>query len=111
MSSESRQDNTSNPGPPGDVTEAPCATGTAVEEGYVLVPFFGRCRRSAELPTKPGPQGHNGGITPGYRRLKPLLSDRLKETEAALSEALLRLAALELDQAPRRAGRASEVSQ
>ncbi len=79
------------------------------EPDTILVPYIGRVSRpdGAWQPTNPGPQGHNAGITPGFRRDRRSKSrphfattttaeERLDETETLLCEALARLARLEI---------------
>jgi hypothetical protein len=44
-----------------------------------LIPFIGDVPRSDWRPTRPGPQGHNGGITPvAPRKRKPALEELLQ---------------------------------
>jgi hypothetical protein len=64
---------------------------------HVLAPYFGPVVRTDWRPTVPGPQPHNAGITPGYRRdgrsaPGPHLAKHI--VDAVLAEALTRLAAL-----------------
>ncbi len=97
MSTNAPESNTTIPPAPSVPADDACAPVTTSDPDTIFIPFLGHIPRPRGhwQPTRPGPQGHNRGITPGFSRHKPRPLEPDADIELLLSEAMCRIAALE----------------